>query len=58
MINTEHKLKLKFLAVEHSKIVAFTWDHTKVLSFQANLTLKVKVKFTSFQTNLIYIDAR
>ena len=31
---------------------------TQNLSFKANLTLKVKVKVTSFQTNMKHLDAR
>ena len=31
-----------------SKVVAFTRNYTKLLSFKANLTLKVKVKATNF----------
>ena len=36
------------------KAVAFTRNYTKFLSLKANLTLKVKV--TSFQTCLRYLD--
>ena len=39
-----------------SKVFAFTRNYTKFLSFKANLTLKVKVKFTCFQTHLRYLD--
>ena len=39
-----------------SKVVAFTRNKIKFLSFKANLTLKVKVKVTSFQTHLRYLD--
>ena len=35
-----------------SKVVEFTRNYIKFLSFKANLTLKVKVKITSFQTHL------
>ena len=38
-----------------SKVVAFTRNYTKFLSFKPNLTLKVKV--TSFQTHPRYLDA-
>ena len=39
-----------------SKVVALTRKCTKFLSFTANLTLKVKVNVTSFQTYLNYLD--
>ena len=39
-----------------SKVVAFTMNHTKFLGFKANLTLKVKVKVTSFQNNTRHLD--
>ena len=52
MTNTQ--LKEKFPG---SKVVAFTKNNTKLLSFRANLTLKVKVKVTSFQTRLKHLDA-
>ena len=54
MINTQLKLKDKIPT--GSKVVAFTMNCTKCLSFKANLTLKVKVKVTSFQTHLRYLD--
>ena len=34
----------------------FTRNHTKLFSFKANLTLKVKVEFTGLQTHLRHID--
>ena len=40
-----------------SKVVAFTRDYKKILHCKAYLTLKVNVKFTSFQTHLGHIDA-
>ena len=54
MINTH----LKFEAKIHngSKVVAFTRNYTKFLSLKANLTLKINVKVTSFQTHLRYLD--
>ena len=36
-----------------SEVVAFTRNYT---SFKANLTLKVKIKVTRFQTHLRYLD--
>ena len=39
------------------KAVAFTRNYTKFLSLKANLTLKVKVKLTSFQTHLRHLDS-
>ena len=49
------KTQLKFEGKIHysSKLVAFTRNHT---SFKSNLTLKVKVKVTSFQTHPRYLD--
>ena len=52
MINTHLKFEAKI--VNGSKIVAFTMNYTKCLSSKANLTFKVKV--TSFQTRLRYLD--
>ena len=54
MINPQ----LKFDGKIHygSKVVAFTRNYTKYFNFKANLTLKVNVKVTSFQTQLIYLD--
>ena len=54
MINTHLKFEAKIL--NGSKTVAFTRNYTKFLSLKANLTLKVKVKVTSFQTYLRYLD--
>ena len=54
MLNTHLKLEAKI--PYGSKVVAFTRNYTKFLSFKANLTLKVKVKVTSFQTYLRYLD--
>ena len=53
MINTQVKLEAKI--PNGSKVVAFTMNYTKFLAFKANLTLKVKVKVTSFQTHLRYL---
>ena len=39
-----------------SKAVAYTRNYTEFLSLKSNLTLKVKVKVTSFQTCLRYLD--
>ena len=49
MINAQ----LKFEGKIHydSKVVTFTRNYTKFLSFKGYLTLKVKVKVTSFQTH-------
>ena len=52
MTNTQ--LKLEAQIPNGSKVAAFTMNCTKFLSFKANLTLKVKV--TSFQTHLRYLD--
>ena len=49
MNNTKHKLK-------SLEVVAFTRNRTKFLSFKVNLTLKVKVNFISFQTDLRQLD--
>ena len=50
MINTQLKFEGK---IDYgSKVVAFTRNYT----FKANLTLKVKVKVTSFQTHLRYLN--
>ena len=54
MINTHLTFEAKIL--NGSKVVAFTRNYTKFLSLKANLTLKVKVKVTSFQTRLRYLD--
>ena len=53
MINTELKFEAKI--PNGSKVVAFTRNYTKFLSLKANLTLKVKIKITSFQTRLRYL---
>ena len=55
MLNTH--LKFEAIISYGSKVVAFTRNHTKFLSFKANLTIKVKVKVTSFQTHLKHLDA-
>ena len=39
-----------------SKVEAFTRNNTKFVSFNANLTLKVKI--TSFQIHLKHLDAQ
>ena len=52
MIKTEFKFEAEI--PNGSKVVAFTRNYTIFLSFKANLTLKVKV--TSFQTHLRYLD--
>ena len=54
MIDTHLKFEAK--TPNGSKAVAFTKNYTKCLSLKANLTLKVKVKVTSFQTCLRYLD--
>ena len=52
MLNTQFKFEVKI--PNGSKVVIFTRNFATFLSFRANLTLKVKV--TSFQTHLIYLD--
>ena len=47
---------LYFKLPNGSKVVAFTRNYIKFLSFKVKLTLKVKVKVTSFQTRLRYLD--
>ena len=54
MINTQLKFEAKIS--NGSKVVAFTRNNTKFVSFKTNLPLKVKVKVTSFQTHLRYLD--
>ena len=54
MINTHLKFEAKFQ--NGSKGVAFTRNYTKCSSFKANLTLKVNMKVTSFQTHLRHLD--
>ena len=54
MINTHLKFEAKI--PNGSKAVAFTRNYIKFLSLKANLTLKVKVKVTSFQTCLRCLD--
>ena len=58
MINTHLKFEAKI--ANSSKVVAFTKNYTKkhCLSFKANLTfkVKVKVKVTSFQKYLRYLE--
>ena len=46
MINTH--LKFETQIPIGSKVVAFTRNYTKFISLKTNLTLKVKVKVTSF----------
>ena len=53
MLNTHLKFEAK--SPYGSKVVEFTRNYTTFLSFKANLTLKVKVKITSFQTNGLLI---
>ena len=53
MINSQLKFEAK---VPGSKVISFTRNYTKYLSFKVNLTLKVKVKVTSFQKYLRYLD--
>ena len=53
MINTHLKNKAKI--PNGLKAVAFTRNYTIFLSLKSNLTLKVKVKVTSFQTCLRYL---
>ena len=48
MINTHLKFEAKI--PNGSKVVTFTRNYTKFLSLKANLTLKIKVKVTSFRT--------
>ena len=52
MINTQ--LKFEDEIPYGSKVGSFTRNYTKYLSFKANLALKVKV--SSFQTHLRYLD--
>ena len=54
MINAHLKFEAKIL--NGSKDVTFKRNYTKFLSLKSNLTLKVKVKVTSFQTYLRYLD--
>ena len=54
MINTHLKFEAKI--PNGSKDVAFTMNYTKFISLKANLTLKVKVKVTSFQTRPRNLD--
>ena len=54
MANTHLKFEAKI--PNGSKVVAFTRKYTKFLNLKANLTLKVKVKITSVQTHLRYLD--
>ena len=56
MINIHLKFEAKIPTA--SKVVAFKRInmYTKFLSLKANLTFKVKVKVTSFQTRLRYLD--
>ena len=56
MLNTHLKFKANIPYV--SKVVAFTINYTKFLSFKDNLSLKVKVKVTSFQTHLRHLNFR
>ena len=52
MINTHVKFEAKI--PYGPKVVAFTRNYIKFVSFKANLKLKVKVN--SFQTHLRYLD--
>ena len=52
MIYTQLKLEAKI--PKGSKLVAFTRNYTKLLSFKAIMTLKVKV--TSYLKHLGYLD--
>ena len=54
MINTQ--LKLEGNIHNGSKVVAFIRNYTNFLSFKAYLTLKVKVKVTSFQIHPRHLD--
>ena len=54
MFNTHLKFEAKI--PNGSKVVAFTMNYTKFLNVKANLTLKVKVKVTSYLTRLRYLD--
>ena len=54
MINTQHKFEAKI--PNGSKVVTFTRNHTKFLSFKANLTLNIKVKVTSFQSEIFMLE--
>ena len=51
MINTQLRFEAKI--PNGSKVVAFTRNYT---NFEANLTLKVKGKVTSFRTHLRYLN--
>ena len=52
MISTHVKFEARI--PYDSNFVAFTRNYIKFLSFKGNLTLKVKI--TSFQTHLRYLD--
>ena len=54
MINTQ--LKFEAEIPNGSKVVAFTKNYIKFLSLKTNLTLKFKVKVTSFLTHLRYLN--
>ena len=54
MLNTHRKFEAKI--PNSSKVVTFTINYKNFLSLKANLTLKVKVKVTSFQTRLRSLD--
>ena len=54
MFHTHLKFEAKI--PKGSEVVALTRNYTKFLSLKANMTLKVKVKVTSFQTRLRYLD--
>ena len=53
-INTHLRFEAKIPS--GSKVVAFTRNYTFFLSLKADYTLKAKVKVTSFQTCLRYLD--
>ena len=54
MINTHLKFEDKI--PNSSKVLAVTRNYSKFLSLNANLTLKVKVRVTYFQTRPRYLD--
>ena len=54
MINAHLKFEIKI--PNGLQVVAFTRNYTQFLSFNTSLTLKDKVKVTSFQTRLRYLD--
>ena len=50
------KLVRAFFCIHKKQVITFTGNYTNILTFMTNLTLKVKVKVTSFQTCLRYLD--